>query len=812
MKTIRDKYIKQRKRKFIDRESETSIFTRQLEVSDADFNVLFFYGIGGVGKSFLLDELETICQGAQVKHARFNMFEVHDKIKILRDMRVKVSSSKLFSPFEKFDNHLKHYLELIGVLKDQGAFNGLLDLVAGLGLAADPTGAVGKIANGPLMGGIKFISSFLKKADIDFYLNASQFLTQTFQDGANRSVKSKFVILFDSYEHTSEEMDYWIQNEFIPGLSTKFFIVIAGREMPNNLWTDSIANGNTKVIELLNFNSYTTQLYLETLGIKERDITKEIFDVTDGHPLSISLHAELGTDRQTRMIVSSSVIERIFSQVKDEDVLSLLRTCSVLRFFDLNTLRTINPNFTDTVFQRLQEFSFVRNHIYGAMLHELVRARIQEEMTRIDYNRIQDLHQRALAYYKNETRSERAEKDKSYFYQMILETIYHQLSVSEDEGIELFVSTFLKMDDLYEKNFMYTMLREADEYSIHKSANKNWVTFCRGRLAYSDDRLSDSISYYKDIADQNPTDDGSDLIVYVGSRLSRALAETNQLDLAITYAKRSLRLSDEMGNVSERARALNALANAFQHQGKPTEVLLLLSDDTIESMTDSLQQGEAYTQVAICHRDLGNFELSIRYGWKCLDVWSKIDYALGTGIAKYNLGSTYLLAENYGQSEKLLDEAKSQFENLKSAIWVARCLTRQGELLLKSNKLEDAIKKFNESLEIRESIGDKYGILIVKELLASLLLKTSKFEMAEGLYNEIEQVARMYGNNIYMIKANIGLSKISLIKNDLRQASQYAFKAKEVVGATGMHNNSELDILLKEIVNSKNQNGGLNDS
>ncbi len=594
MTTIGEKHSQQKKRKFIDRETEISIFNRQLEINNLDFNILFLHGIGGVGKSTLLDEFEQLCNNKKIDYARNNIAEVQDIVKILRKIRLKADSRKLFSPFKKFDYHVEHYLELIGKLESQGAFDGLAKLAARLGSAADPTGILGEIPNEKIVGSVKSLRAYLSKPEIDFYLNADKFLTETFHVSLNKSFKFRFVIFIDTYEHVSQEMAYWFQREFIPGLSSDILVVIAGRVKPSDLWSDWIARGTVKVIELLNFNSEYTRLYLESLDIRDEDVIEEVFTLTDGHPLSISLSTELGINPQSKFIVSSTLVESIFERITEKKIYSLLEICSIVRFFNVDIVASLTDNDFDTTFDEIRNFSFIRNHEYGLTLHEMVRFHLQEEITRLNYNLFRELHSKALAYFQNELESERAKGNMDYFHQSILEMIYHQIILSENDGIALFVATFLEMDYLTNKRFLYKMLQDAEFYSLKENFNKGWLDFCRGQLTRSEGKFAESIEIFNKVADVPQTNENLPLLLYTYNRFSRVLCESNKLDLAIVYAKRALNLSKQLNDHSEKAMAIYALTNALQHKGKSAEALEYLDEDAIATIADVNQRGGTF--------------------------------------------------------------------------------------------------------------------------------------------------------------------------------------------------------------------------
>lgn len=703
--------------------------------------------------------------------------------------------------FSKFDTTVEHYIELTQKLGRQGAFDGFVEIAAGVGNAIDPTGLVGRLAGDKIASGLKSIRAYLTKPEVDFYLNTSKYLTQAFHDGYQRLIKSKHVIILDAYEHTSEEFNKWILNDFIPGLSSNTLIVLAGRNKPGEIWTKWIANRNMRAIELLNFNEKHTNQYLISLGIEEKTLVKEIFTMTDGHPLSISLSVELGIQPSSKFFMTKTLVNKLLSDV-DIEMQKFLGTCATFRFYKRDSLAALDIPSLEKLFDKSQEYSFVRQHPYGFSLHEIVQNTLQLELSRSSYTLYYEQHQKALKYIQNELQSERAKLDKEYFYQLILEMIYQSIMLSEDDGILKFTVTFLKMDLLGDLSFMQKMLQEIDSIGLKKELNKKWLQFCNGRMAFSEQRLGDAIEIFRNLADQYPTRENIELIVYSANRLSQVLAETNNIDLAILYAKRSLDLCKQIDNDTEKARALNALVNALQHQGNLKEAINYLIDAEISTIQDHLQRGEAYISGCICYRDMGMFSESIEYGKKGLQAWQFVDFETGISIAFYNIASTHLLQRELDLAKNYLNQAMVIFDKFNNDLWIARCLARLGEINIYQNNNQEAISQLNKSFEIRQNLGDNYGMLIVKELKARALIGTGLLNDAENLLRDVEYLAQSNNNFNYQFKALIGFANLDLSRGNFSEVNDKITKIEILAQQTGITHIPELE-KIKTILSQK---------
>lgn len=213
------------------------------------------------------------------------------------------------------------------------------------------------------------------------------------------------VVALDTYEEMGD-LDPWVREGFLPALPPGVRVIIAGRHPLQGGWRESPAWRQCVLpLPLADFDFEESRLYLSRCGIHQTDHQLQIWNLTQGHPLALTLAAAL-VERQgisalarvpERAEVFAELARRWLCEVPDEKVRSLLEAAAVVRAFDQELLEHMTGEpVTARDFQRLTGLSFVRRVRHGWALHDLVRAAVGGELRWRLPARYQQYWQRAL--------------------------------------------------------------------------------------------------------------------------------------------------------------------------------------------------------------------------------------------------------------------------------------------------------------------------------------------------------------------------------------------------------------------------------
>ncbi len=224
----------------------------------------------------------------------------------------------------------------------------------------------------------------------------------------------KWVILLDTYEVLSPLED-WLRTSFFPELPETVLTVLAGRNPPAPAWrADPGWHSLLHTIPLRNLSPDEGREYLDRCGIPI-DQQEGAFNFTHGHPLALSLIADLFSQRgkvgftpEESHDVVKTLLERFIQQVPGPTNRAALEACSLARvmteslldqMLDMRSTGTGPSNGARELFDWLRGLSFIQSSPDGLFPHDLARESLVADLHWRNPDWYSELHHRARAYY-----------------------------------------------------------------------------------------------------------------------------------------------------------------------------------------------------------------------------------------------------------------------------------------------------------------------------------------------------------------------------------------------------------------------------
>jgi len=402
---------------FVDRESARTAFNDFVTTDDKEYNVLMYYGIGGVGKSMLLAENEQSFQQLFADSIFFSV-DLHDAGKRTIDSTllefVENCSNKKVK-FEAFnlaytlyfckkhageeydrnksfvDNNFNLFFKILGVF-DNGAIETVVDIIE-------------RIVNFAKKKSLREdVLDDLKQFDSLSLPEIEQRLPAYFQYDISRYISNNpnthILFSIDTFEalnvQQTEEIhrrknEEWIQeliayfnSESIPNCR----FVIYGRDKLawEEDWEPFIIQ-----FELQDFSKEWTKQYLNSAGIKDGNIIKKIINNSKGHPFYLYLSAKTYTDicnqGKTPTIDDfgrnpKEIIRRFIYNLSDEEV-NILKYLAVANSFSYKIFSHVLSIFHIACdperFKHIISYSFIQGlSEHEFYIHSLMRDGLKE--------------------------------------------------------------------------------------------------------------------------------------------------------------------------------------------------------------------------------------------------------------------------------------------------------------------------------------------------------------------------------------------------------------------------------------------------
>ena len=221
------------------------------------------------------------------------------------------------------------------------------------------------------------------------------------------------VILIDTYEALTP-LDGWLRTTFLPQLPDTVLTVMAGRHAPDAAWLgDAGWQDLVRVISLRNLSQEEGRAFLNKRGLPA-DHQQGILEFTHGHPLALSLVAEVFSQRghvglhpEETPDVIKTLLERFVQQVPGPSHRSALEACALVRVTtetllgEMLGMPTSGPasEGVHSLFEWLRELSFIESSPEGIFPHDLARETLVADLRWRNPDWYVELHNRARKYY-----------------------------------------------------------------------------------------------------------------------------------------------------------------------------------------------------------------------------------------------------------------------------------------------------------------------------------------------------------------------------------------------------------------------------
>lgn len=221
------------------------------------------------------------------------------------------------------------------------------------------------------------------------------------------------VILIDTYEALTP-LDGWLRTTFLPQLPDTVLTVLAGRNPPDAAWQgDAGWQDLVRVISLRNLSQEESRAFLNKRGLPA-DHQQNILEFTHGHPLALSLVAEVFSQRghvglhpEEAPDVVKTLMERFVQEVPGPAHRAALEACALVRVTTEALLGEMLAMPTSgatsegvhALFEWLRQLSFIESSPEGIFPHDLARETLVADLRWRNPDWYVELHNRARKYY-----------------------------------------------------------------------------------------------------------------------------------------------------------------------------------------------------------------------------------------------------------------------------------------------------------------------------------------------------------------------------------------------------------------------------
>ncbi|MBC7923451.1 MAG: tetratricopeptide repeat protein [Ferruginibacter sp.] len=186
-----------------------------------------------------------------------------------------------------------------------------------------------------------------------------------------------------------------------------------------------------------------------------------------------------------------------------------------------------------------------------------------------------------------------------------------------------------------------------------------------------------------------------------------------QMDLARQYADSVKWLADQSRNPSGLASSSYCRAVIARYDGKYSEALghLRQQINHCEAAGDSSQLVKGLFQMAVVHKELGNYQQSLATHYRIIRIYEKNRLPYDLGITFMGVGNLLVHLQKYENAIQMYHRALAIFEGLPVSLEVRMSRLRTsmnlGNAYLKMKQFERAKSIYEQALLVSDSLGSK---------------------------------------------------------------------------------------------------------
>ncbi|MDA2915546.1 tetratricopeptide repeat protein [Nitrospinae bacterium AH_259_B05_G02_I21] len=283
---------------FVGRAEEQAEFRERL--SDyRNRRVWFIHGIGGIGKSYILQKLQTLCveDGLPQAYVEFDPSSVSTSIQTLRAIVADLwgdDDGKFCRANEKLTK-----LETLQRGLMPRVLEGIQAVTTVAGMAANILGSgVGSAAAGAFELARNLTASGMSENDATFYVQAPQLLLKSFKEdfeGFRKLHRRPVVLFFDAYERAESPLDELVRH-LVLYLPETFF-VIGSRDNIDWKTREDVEPGlrelNFYDTPIDDFIDKDSNAYFDERGVEGEELRERILTLTGGFPQLLALACDV---------------------------------------------------------------------------------------------------------------------------------------------------------------------------------------------------------------------------------------------------------------------------------------------------------------------------------------------------------------------------------------------------------------------------------------------------------------------------------------------------------------------------------------
>ncbi|MCP4398428.1 MAG: ATP-binding protein, partial [bacterium] len=759
---------------FVDRQEAIEQFQTLIDFEHpTEKPFLQFYGMGGIGKSFLINHLKTTyLKDIPTVHIVFEpggSDYSYDSLlrQILRALRPKLADTTPFRTFKATRDQCLH----------------------------ESNQQISKIENTIMASGgstIEIGTNIQSVALEKLRADVRQRITEEFLDTMPEIEPCPLLIILDAVENLLPEVqseketpDYagWLLNfllEFCQCFPT-LRVLLAGR---HELTYDSLKL-KCREVKLFHLPEGKVTEYLEQLGISDNMLIEAIFRLTEGYSLSVSMIGDLWQDSEGNLraedldteefhaayrnkMVPELLMRRIMERADDRLKLVIERA-GIFRYFTYQILKdTLFPELQKDDFQRLTKYTFINKTGKHYQYHAVLRQIITESFLEQDPGNFR--RDCAIIYhYFAEQKS-----DERFFY-----GIYGQI-----EGVfEEWENTRRRYDNTWQtdqlKNLI-DMINEIQQPFPEQEQALIWLA--KGRYAERLYQWDKALNYYQKSEQTQVRGVNQAGLGLTYSYIGFIYFWKGEYEQALTYYQKSAQIQIEMGDQKGLGRTYHWIGWTYSNKGELEQALdyYQKSKQIGIEVGNQIALGWTYYHIGSIYYRKGELEQALDYYWKSEQSCLETDNQAALGFTYKLIGGIYSTKNDYNQALTYYRKSEQIHLKIGHHMGLGWTYCSIGQLYFRKGEWDEALAYYQKSVQLHLKVGNQRGLGWAYHDIGCIYDRKGEWEQALDYYQKSAQLYLEIDNQEDLGQIYYNVGKLYHSKGKQEQALDFYRKSEQI--------------------------------
>ena len=460
---------------------------------------------------------------------------------------------------------------------------------------------------------------------------------------------------------------------------------------------------------------------------------------------------------------------------------------------EANLKRLVEDIPYDKMIQELPTLSFIRKPGSGEdfVLHDEMHRLVSQYCWPIhDKNlRYRNAISRSVIKYYEDVIEKELNQQKQQIYR--IETLYHKLFLDLQDGLEYFIRHFYRAIDRWQSPFARTLLQQIQQFERRMTPDQSYrLQLAQARLLRAEDSPGESLSIYEDLerqADERWVNEHRlDLLNGKGqcylelsrffeaidsftqcleieqargdelacarrqSRLGYTYRRRGHFDTAVRFYEQSIATHKRLNSLREYADAFNNIGNVYRLQGKTDEALrrckiaLRIRNDLFKAGQISENPvGLTLSTIGLVCLDIGDLLQAEQVFQRAYEIYNRTRDKRSIASTKNRYGEIAMAKNDLQEAKRWFVDAQEASAGIDAEAHV-NSLNKQGRVLAKQKRWDEAAAFFKQALEITRQVHDDYQRTESLIDLAEALTYMQQDEQAQTFLREAEDISQKW--------------------------------------------------------------------